>query len=160
MRQKFLWALGIVIVFGIGSIVRLPSVEAQATQPLYGGYPFVAVYDLRQAGFVNTEIKTPSDTMPSPAPLYFKVKESSGGSNEVMVYHYTSPYAFGSLDGLYSYTVNSQAYFIDGGFGKETQLADRRTVLSFVKGYDYVVIIGPDNTKVEKLAVALAKKIK
>ena len=143
---------------------KVETASSQTGEILYGGYPFVAVYDLKQAGYTYPEAKADGGQMPVPAPQYFLVKERVTGyaatSNVVMVYHYISPYAIASLDGLYAYAETSQALFIEGGFGKETQLVDRRFVVSLVKGKDYVVAIGPDKAKLENLAISLAKKIK
>ena len=75
-----------------------------------------------------------------------------------MVSQYTngSPYMYA----LFNYGSSTQAVTVNGISGQEAQLDNGRVALNFAKGNYYIVVIGPDNQKVEKLAGIVAGKIK
>jgi hypothetical protein len=102
----------------------------------------------------------------SPAPLYFNINDNKydKSSNKslkkvLMIYRYQAATAYTEIDSLFAYAVSSKSLFIKDGFGKSATLSFQRFVVSVVKKNNYLVLIGPDQPKLEKLAVLLAEKL-
>lgn len=124
------------------------------------------VADLTSAGF--TGIKTdPPDKQTFLGPTdYFTVADSVSAKTAnlphiVMVDSSSYPYVDQLPDAaLYKYSVNDQSFAITGGTGDEATLSDGRTAVSFIKGNNYTLVIGPDKQKTEALALVMAGKVK
>ena len=124
----------------------------------------VTVSDLTQAGYASVTPIAPAANGRFAGPtLYFSVSDkvsspSSEAPNVVMVSDLPLPY-LPSTGALFKYSADSHDFSVSGAPGKEATLADGRIAVNFLKSYNYVVVIGPNQQKVEALAIEIAGKI-
>lgn len=121
----------------------------------------VTAADLTAAGFSAPQLITPVNGKYLGSNLYFSLTDKLASSSEpdqVMVDYLTLPY-MPSDGALFSYGSDSHTFPISGGAGREATIADGRTAINFIKGYNYIVVVGPKTSKVESLATTLASKI-
>ena len=120
--------------------------------------------DLVRAGFSQVKVMAPAASGRFGGPnQYFSVSDkvsspTSEAPNIVMISDSSLPYPPAS-SALFQYGTDSQVFSIIGGQGQEATLADGRVAINFIKSSNYVVIIGPNRSKIETLAVDLAGKI-
>ena len=123
----------------------------------------VSIADLKEAGFTKSKLLPPANGRFAGPNLYFSVSDkvldaSSEAPNVVMVEDLVAAYPF-SAGALFSYGVDSHDFAVAGGSAKEASMADGRSAINVVKGNHYLVLIGPNQAKIEKLALRLAAKI-
>jgi len=121
----------------------------------------VTAVDLTTAGFSGPQLIAPVNGKYLGSNLYFSLTDKLAINSEpdqVMVDYLTLPY-MPSDSALFNYGSDNHIFPISGGAGREATITDGRTAINFIKGYNYIVVIGPETPKVEALATALASKI-
>ncbi len=163
MFKKLLKSIAIISVFGLVSFFGILIFKSASTQAA-NRILTVSVQDLSQAGFSNVQKILPETSGRYDGPnLYFSVSDlgqvvKSSTAHIVMIDNLLLPYQ-PAAGALFKYGANSRAFQISSGAGKIATITDGRTAINFIKGDHYVVVIGPDQARVEALATALANKI-
>lgn len=111
--------------------------------------------DLQAAGFTGSFEKLQSS---SPAQYFSVDDDATKTSKLLMISQQTTPTVLPE-SALFTYGSDSKSFNIPGSKAKEATTNDGRVAINFIKGYQYVVIMGPNKTKVESLALALSQKI-
>jgi hypothetical protein len=120
--------------------------------------------DLAGAGYTKVTEQQPEETEYQAPNTYFWVDGASANNtmiNNTFGLVAISQYTNGSTytDDLFNYGTTSSPVTINDARAQETKLNDGRVALNFAKGNYYIVIIGPDSSKVENLAQEIAGKI-
>ena len=163
MRFNLKKSLSLFVVLGALAGVGIMAVNLHGSHAS-GATVVVSAGDLAAAGFTQVKQIAPTAAGRFNGPnLYFSVADkvtspASEAPNVVMISDLALPYQPGS-NALYKYGADSHDFSITGGAGKEATLADGRIAINFSKGYNYVVVIGPNQTKIAALAGAIAAKI-
>jgi len=149
--------LGGLVLVGVGLFNQGRSYAA-------GSSSGVTISDLTQAGFTQIKQISPNAAGKFNGPnLYFGVSDkvtspTSEAPSLVMVDNLSLPYK-PSTGALFNYGADSHPFSISGGTGQEATMADGRVAINFVKNNNYVVVIGPNQQKIEALAQIMAGKI-
>jgi hypothetical protein len=158
-KKSLLISLAALAVISLGALTVGLSNSQAASNSMS-----VTTADLSRAGFTQVKAAVPTATGHFQGPnLYFTVSDkvaatSSEAPNLVMVSNLALPYAPAST-ALFKYGQDSHDFSISGGLGQEATLADGRVAINFIKGSNYVVIIGPNQAKIEALTTIVAGKI-
>ncbi|MBU6415383.1 hypothetical protein KGQ34_04065 [Patescibacteria group bacterium] len=161
--NKRLNLIGIVLAIILSFVVWHGSkAETSATRDF--GLLSITANDLASAGYARGTQQRPQTAMYLPPNVYFWVHEdpNDNSNNLLMVsqYHQDAPFDSPLFDYGAHGNVTSHSVDIPGGRGQEAPLLnDGRIALNFAKGNYYIVIIGPNSQKVERLAVLIAEKI-
>jgi hypothetical protein len=157
--KKSLIITGVLVALAAVGILNFNLANSHAA----GNAISVTSSDLTKAGFTQVKAaKSASGRFSGPA-LYFTVSDkatsaSSEAPNIVMVSDLALPYA-PATTALFKYGADSHSFTLANAAGQEATLADGRIAINFIKGSNYVVIIGPNQAKLETLATNLAGKI-
>jgi hypothetical protein len=158
-KNYWLTIVAVATFFVVGAIIAWPWSNSRAAANIS-----LTVNDLIRAGFSQVKVMSPATSGRfSGLNQYFSVSDkvsspASEAPNIVMVSDLSLPYPPSST-ALFKYGADSQAFSIIGGQGQEATLTDGRVAINFIKSSNYVVIIGPNRSKIETLAVDLAGKI-
>ena len=119
--------------------------------------------DVQRSGFTQVKQEMPTAAGHFNGPnLYFSVSDKVGADSEapniVMVSNQSLAYN-PPLGSLVVYGSDVHSFIIPGGVGQEATMTDGRVAINFIKGHNYVVIIGPNPQKIENLAALVAGKI-
>lgn len=159
----------IVTISGLAALLIVGVLALNlAGSPAAASTAAATVADLTTAGYTQVKALAPQGGGRYSGPnLYFTVGDkvsspSSEAPDVVAVSDLSLPYVPGN-GALFQYGNDSHDFNISGGLAKEATMADGRTAINFLKaahaGSHYVVLIGPNQNKLEKLAADLAAKI-
>lgn len=153
----------VILALGAGLVVFLFVFSPHSRVKAADSGPVMAA-DLQKAGYTQVKPLAPTAAGRFKGPnLYFEVSDkvsapTSEAPNVVMTEDFILPYQ-PTESALFNYGADSQAFSVFGGSGKEATMPDGRVAINLIKGYHYVVVIGPNKVKVEALATSMAGKL-
>ncbi len=163
MSKKILKSITIIATLSLMAFIVIIVFNSSKSQAA-GNTIKVSASDLTNAGFTGVKKIKPQANGRYVGPnLYFSVNNKLSPADSkipkaVMIDDLLLPYN-PPTGALFIYGSDSHSFNIHDGAGKEATIADGRTAINFVKGYHYIVVIGPNKTDTENLASNLANKI-
>ena len=149
-----------VLLLGLSANFLLPVAISWAS--VNSSFSLTAA-DAIQAGYAGTKLITVTAIGRFPAPsFYFNTKDKvtsplSETPNVVMVS--VLPLSDAATKTLFNYGVDSHYFALAGISAQEATMLDGKVAINFIKGNNYVIVMGPDKKKIETFALAIAAKI-
>lgn len=171
-KTNIIIPLAVLAVLGLVGYRVLAATDASTSTGVAGSVApsqiplHATISDLQTVGFTNVQVATPVGARFIGPTDYFTVADTvdpknSEAPNVVMVDSSYYPYADKLPDtALYVHGTDNHPFDISGGKGQEATAGDGRIAVSFVKGNNYTVVIGPNKLKIEALALGIANEVK
>lgn len=163
MLKKLLKSIAIITSLGLIIILSVLIFNTTNSQAASSSIK-ISASDLKDVGFTNFKALKPIANGRYQGPnLYFLINNKNISPkfktyNIVMIDNLLLPYT-PSKGALFNYGLDNHNFQIPNGIGEEATMVDGRTAINFIKGHHYIVVMGPDQVKIETLSLALANKI-